>query len=185
MSAQRQTPSADKPVPAEGPITRSRAPYNRVVVKVGTSLLTGGSGRLDLDFMAGLVGQIATLHAQGKQALLVSSGAVAAGRHALGVTQADRDLPLRQVLAAVGQSHLMHAYEQLFASHDIVVAQALLSRRDLTDRLGYLNIRNTLEGLLEHGVVPISIENDLVAVEERAGEGEGRAGAGGPAVGGS
>ena len=170
MSSPRQNPSADKPVPAEGPITQSRAPYHRVVVKVGTSLLTGGSGRLDLDFMAGLVGQIVTLHAQGKQALLVSSGAVAAGRHALGVTQADRDLPLRQVLAAVGQSHLMHAYEQLFASHDIVVAQALLSRRDLTDRLGYLNIRNTLEGLLEHGVVPIINENDVVAVEELAGE---------------
>ena len=170
MSAQRQTPSADEPGSAQEPIARSHASYQRIVVKVGTSLLTGGTGRLDLEIMAGLVGQIAALHAQGRQMLLVSSGAVAAGRHALSVTQADKDLPLRQVLAAVGQSHLMHSYEQLFASHDIAVAQALLSRRDMTDRLGYLNIRNTLEGLLEYKVVPIINENDVVAVEELAGE---------------
>ncbi|MDA0768623.1 MAG: glutamate 5-kinase [Chloroflexi bacterium] len=166
MSAQRQTASTDDP----GSHRRSHTSYQRIVVKVGTSLLTGGTGRLDPAIMAGLVGQIAALHSQGKQMLLVSSGAVAAGRHALGITQEDKDLPLRQVLAAVGQSHLMHAYEELFAAHDISVAQALLSRRDLTDRLGYLNIRNTLEGLLERKVVPIINENDVVAVEELAGE---------------
>lgn len=143
---------------------------NRIVVKVGTSLLTGGTERLNLEIMASLVGQIARLHSQGKEMLLVSSGAVAAGRHVLGVARGDKGLPLRQVLAAAGQSHLMHAYEQLFGWHEIPVAQALLSRKDLKDRLGYLNIRNTLLGLLEYGVVPIINENDVVAVEELTGE---------------
>ena len=170
MSAHRQTPSADYPANADGSNTSSASSYKRVVSKVGTSLLTGGTRRLNMDIMAGLVAQIAQLHAEGKQMLLVSSGAVAAGRHALGITREDKNTPQRQVLAAVGQSHLMHAYEQLFATHDIPVAQALLSRRDLTDRLGYLNIRNTLEGLLDHSVVPIINENDVVAVEELAGE---------------
>ena len=170
MSAHRQTPSADYPANADGSNTSSASSYKRVVSKVGTSLLTGGTRRLNMDIMAGLVAQIAQLHAEGKQMLLVSSGAVAAGCHALGITREDKNTPQRQVLAAVGQSHLMHAYEQLFATHDIPVAQALLSRRDLTDRLGYLNIRNTLEGLLDHGVVPIINENDVVSVEELAGE---------------
>jgi len=143
---------------------------NRMVVKVGTTLLTDHTERLDLEMMATLVGQIARLHEQGKEMLLVSSGAVAAGRHILGVSRGEKDLPLRQVLAAVGQSHLMHAYEQLFNWHDITVAQALLSRRDLSDRLGYLNIRNTFMGLLERRVVPIINENDVVAVEELKGE---------------
>jgi glutamate 5-kinase len=120
--------------------------------------------------MAALVGQIARLHGRGIEVLLVSSGAVAAGRHVLGVARDQKNLPLRQVLAAVGQGRLMHAYEQLFGWHDIPVAQALLSRRDLSDRLGYLNIRNTLLGLLEHKAVPIINENDVVAVEELTGE---------------
>ncbi|MCH8062590.1 MAG: glutamate 5-kinase [Chloroflexi bacterium] len=147
-----------------------RKDYARIVVKAGTAMLTDGSDQLDLGVMTALVGQIASLHEQGKEILLVSSGAVAAGRHAMGVARNDHDLPLRQVLAAVGQGHLMHTYEQLFASHRIVVAQALLSRRDITDRLGYLNIRNTLLGLLDRGVVPIINENDVVAVEELRGE---------------
>ena len=128
--------------------------------------MTGGADRLDLETMATLVGQIARLHRLGVEVMLVSSGAVAAGRHVLGMTREGKDLPLRQALAAVGQGHLMHAYEQLFSWHDISVAQALLSRRDLVDRLGYLNVRNTLLALLEHRVVPIINENDVVAVEE-------------------
>ena len=102
--------------------------------------------------------------------MLVSSGAVAAGRQVLGAPQEGRSLPLRQVLAAVGQSRLMHVYEQLFGTHSVPVAQALISRRDITDRLGYLNLRNTLLGLLERRVVPVINENDVVAVEELTGE---------------
>ena len=148
----------------------SSSPYRRIVVKAGTSLLTRGSQRLDLEVMATLVGQIARLHMGGTEMILVSSGAVAAGRHVLGLLREDKALAMRQALAAVGQSHLMHTYEQLFRSHDVPVAQALLSRRDLSDRLGYLNVRNTLQALLEHKVVPIINENDVVAVDELVGE---------------
>ncbi len=140
--------------------------YRRLVVKAGTSVLTGGTDRLDLEVMSGLVGQIARLHAAGAEVILVTSGAVSAGSHILGKFQGSRDIPSRQVLAAVGQSHLMQAYEQLFAWHSISVAQALLTWKDLADRQSYLNVRNTLMSLLELKVVPVLNENDVVAVDE-------------------
>jgi glutamate 5-kinase len=156
------------PVPASEEISLR---YRRIVAKAGTNLLTAGSARLDLGVMTSLVSQIASLRRMGAQVLLVSSGAVASGRHALGISDTKRrDTPFRQVLAAVGQSKLMHAWEQLFAWEGITVAQALLTRRDTTDRLSYLNIRNTLLALLDLGVVPILNENDVVAVEELEGE---------------
>ena len=144
--------------------------YRRIVVKAGTTLLTGGKDRLDLEVMASLVGQAARLHQQGVQVAVVTSGAVAAGRHLLNSARGDRDIAARQVLAAVGQGRLMGAYEQLFGQQGITVAQALITRRDTMDRIGYLNIRNTLLALLERQVVPIINENDVVAVEE-LGEG--------------
>ena len=144
--------------------------YRRVVVKAGTALITGGTGRLDLETMASLVGQIARMHSAGCQMLLVSSGAVAAGRHVLAVTDAGRDLPERQILAAIGQGRLINAFEQLFGWHDVLVAQALLTGKDLGEREGYLNIRNTLFGLIERRVVPIINENDVVAVDELGGK---------------
>ena len=144
--------------------------YRRIVVKAGTALITGGTGRLDLETMASLVGQIARMHSAGCQMLLVSSGAVAAGRHVLDVTEAGPDLPERQVLAAIGQGRLINAYEQLFGWHDVLVAQALLTGKDLGEREGYLNIRNTLFGLIERRVVPIINENDVVAVDELGGK---------------
>ena len=140
--------------------------YQRVVVKAGTRVLTGGSDRLDMDVMSGLATQIAGIHAAGVAVLLVTSGAVAAGRHSLGFPRERRDIPFRQVLAAVGQGRLMHAYEQFFAEHGVRVAQAVLTYTDLSDRQGYLNVRNTLLALLELGVVPILNENDVVAVDE-------------------
>ena len=143
--------------------------YRRMVVKAGTSLLTRGGDRLNLQVMATLVEQIAQLHLAGVETMLVSSGAVAAGRHVLGVPREGKDVPFRQVLAAAGQGRLMHAYEQLFDWRQIPVAQALLSRKDLSDRLGYLNVRNTLLSLLELRVVPIINENDVVAVDELEG----------------
>ena len=116
--------------------------------------------------MASLVEQIARLHMDGREVLFVTSGAVAAGHHVLGIDKAGRDVPLRQVLAAAGQGRLMHVYEQLFDRHGIPVAQALLTRRDLSDRQGYLNVRNTLMTLLDLKVIPIINENDVVAVDE-------------------
>ena len=146
---------------------RQGAPaYRRIVVKAGTGVLTRGAGRLDLDVMSDLVGQAARLHESGAEVILVTSGAVAAGRHTLGGVPNRRDVPFRQVLAAVGQSYLMHTYQQLFARHGINVAQALITLKDLADRQGYLNVRNTLLALLELRVVPIMNENDVVAVDD-------------------
>ena len=140
--------------------------YHRIVVKLGTSLLTGGSDHLNQEVMSGLIAQVAQLHKQGLELLIVSSGAIAAGRYKLGLTKELRGIPFKQVLASVGQSHLMNFYEQLFAQHNITVAQALLTRADLSDRAGYLNARNTLLALLELRVLCIANENDVVAVDE-------------------
>jgi glutamate 5-kinase len=144
-------------------------PYRRIVAKFGTNLLTGGASRLDLRVMAALVGQVARLRHLGIEVIIVSSGAIAAGRHRLGLRKQRKDIPFRQVLASVGQTHLMQSYDELFAWHDIVVGQTLLTRRDLADRIGYLNARNTLLALLELGAVPVVNENDVVAVEEIEG----------------
>jgi glutamate 5-kinase len=141
--------------------------YRRIVAKLGTSLLTDGD-RLDIEQIGRIVSQIAKLRQLGTEVILVTSGAVAAGRSRLGITRRRRDIPFRQVLAAVGQGRLMQAYDQLFSEHDIVVAQTLLTRRDLSDRLSYLNARNTMLALLSYKVVPIINENDAVALEELA-----------------
>lgn len=147
-------------------MARSSLPYNRIVVKLGTNLLTGGSIQLDKDIMSNLAGQIARLHQQGLEMLIVSSGAIAAGRHKLGLTKDIKGLPHRQVLASVGQNSLINIYENLFSQHGITVAQALLTKADLADRSGYLNTRNTLLSLLELRVLCIINENDVVAVDE-------------------
>ena len=141
-------------------------PHHRIVVKFGTSLLTGGSDQLNQDIMSKLVAQVAQLHKQGLELLIVSSGAMASGRHKLGLTKKIKGIPFKQVLCSVGQSHLMYVYEQLFNQYDIAVAQALLTKTDLSDRAGYLNARNTLLALLQLKVVCIVNENDVVAVDE-------------------
>ena len=150
---------------------RTRPPrHRRIVVKAGTALLTGGGESIDIEVMASLVGQIARLRNAGCEMLLVTSGAVAAGRRVLGVSPGEKNVPLRQALAAVGQSHLMRTYEQLFSWRDVPIAQALISRRDIADRLGYINIRNALSELAARRVIPIINENDVVAVEELSGD---------------
>jgi glutamate 5-kinase len=150
------------------PAPAGRRTYRRIVAKFGTNILTAGTDRLDLEMMASLVGQIARLRREGCEVVVVTSGGVAAGRERLKSPRRRRDLPYRQVLAAVGQVELMQKYHQLFAWHDLVVGQALLTRRDLVDRGGYLNARNTLWALLEFGAVPIVNENDTVAVDQIA-----------------
>ena len=118
--------------------------------------------------MADLVRQMAELRTLSPEVLLVTSGAIAAGQEALGPSRdrLDRDILSRQTLAAVGQSRLMHTYQELFQTHGLHVAQVLLTTKDLSDRQSYLNLRNTLQGLLERRVVPILNENDVVAVDE-------------------
>ncbi len=143
----------------------------RLVVKVGTSVLTAGTDSLNQPFMVDLARQIAYLHDQGTRSLLVSSGAVASGWERLGFPKRqhrrkDDAVSFKQVLAAVGQSRLMHLYEQLFEIYGLTVAQALLTRGDLTDRRRYLNARNTLLQCLAQGIVPIINENDAIATSE-------------------
>jgi glutamate 5-kinase len=116
--------------------------------------------------MSSLVAQVARLHERGLEPIIVSSGAIASGRHKLGLTRKIRGIPFKQVLASVGQSRLMNVYEQLFGQYNITVAQALLTKTDLSDRTGYLNARNTLLALLELRVVCIVNENDVVAIDE-------------------
>jgi glutamate 5-kinase len=149
--------------------TKPAAGYRRIVAKFGTNLLTAGTDQLDHKLMSQLVGQVVRLIEDGREVLIVTSGAIAAGRERLNEHGHRRDIPFRQVLAAVGQAHLMHTYDKLFTAKARVAGQTLLTRRDLTDRGGYLNARNTLLGLLDLGVVPIINENDAVATEEIAG----------------
>ncbi len=140
--------------------------YQRIVVKMGTRLLTGGSNHLDQEIMSRLVAQIAQLHAQGVEPILVSSGAIASGRYKLGLSRKIKGIPFKQVLASVGQSRLMNIYERLFEQHSVPVAQALLTRADLSGRAGYLNARNTLLALLELRVICIVNENDVISIDE-------------------
>jgi glutamate 5-kinase len=142
------------------------SPYRRIVAKLGTSLLTGGSDRVNEDLMSSLVAQMAELHQQGLEFVIVSSGAIALGRNKLGVARKLKGIPFKQVMASVGQIRLMQVWEQLFGRHAITVAQALLTKSDLSDRAGYLNARNTLLALLELRVVCVVNENDVVAVDE-------------------
>ena len=148
---------------------RTQGGYRRIVAKFGTNLLTAGTDQLDRATMSSLVAQVVRLMDEGREVLVVTSGAIAAGRQRLAIDKNRRDIPFRQVLASVGQAHLMQLYDGLFAARGRVVAQTLLSKRDLSDRIGYLNARNTLLGLLEMGVVPIVNENDAVAIDEIAG----------------
>jgi glutamate 5-kinase len=151
-------------------LTPQQVQHRRIVVKVGSNVLTAGTDRLDLAAMAQLADQIAMLRERGAQVILVTSGSIAAGRHRLGGNGEGeglaRDVQRRQVLAAVGQSRVMALWDELFEAHDIVIAQALLTRFDLAQRLGYLNARNVLLSMLGLGVVPIVNENDVVSVEE-------------------
>lgn len=140
--------------------------YRRIVAKVGTTSLTSGSDHLNAPAMQRLADQIGLLRKAGTSVVLVTSGAVAAGRERLGVDFDRKDLPAKQALAAIGQALLMRRWNAIFAEQDIVVAQALLTRQDLSQRLGYLNARTTLLTLLEHQVLPIINENDVVAVDE-------------------
>jgi glutamate 5-kinase len=146
----------------------------RLVIKLGTSVLTAGTDRLNRPYMVDLARQVAGLRAAGVQVALVSSGAIAAGRERLGAAPQQRaraNVPLKQMFAAVGQSRLMHLYEQLFELYGLQVAQALLTRDDLRDRRRYLNARNTLNLCIERGIVPIINENDaLVTAEIRVGD---------------
>lgn len=138
----------------------------KIIIKFGTGLLTTESGNLDHDIIRQLVGQIARLISEGRQVVLVSSGAIGAGFPLLNQPKRPRTLPLLQASASVGQAKLMRLYDDLFSEHGITVAQILLTRDDLKIRKRHLNIRNTLTTLLQNSVLPIINENDTVSVDE-------------------
>jgi glutamate 5-kinase len=139
---------------------------SRIVVKLGTGVLTDSRKLIDPAQLAQLVAQIAALKKAGKEVVLVTSGAVGAGMGALGYESRPTDLAEKQACAAVGQSRLMTAYDKLFAAHGLVVAQVLLTHDDLEHHERHLNARNTLVTLLQRGVIPIINENDAVSFTE-------------------
>ncbi len=136
-----------------------------LVVKAGTSILTGGTDRLDIPYMADLVGQICQLWDQGNRVVLVTSGAIRSGIGALGLKE-PLSLAEKQAAASVGQGLLMATYRELFGRLGKQVGQVLLTRADVEDRQSFLNARRTFQQLFRWSVVPIVNENDTVATEE-------------------
>ncbi|MDO3378589.1 glutamate 5-kinase [Geoalkalibacter halelectricus] len=137
----------------------------RVVVKIGSNVISDGNGLL-LPRIAALCQEVCRLKAQGLEVILVSSGAVSAGKGVLGISGRPQTIPLKQAAAAIGQPRLMRAYKEYFQEQGYLAAQVLLTRDDLANRRRYLNARNTLLTLLDFGVTPIINENDTVVVEE-------------------
>lgn len=138
----------------------------RLVVKVGSALVTNNGTGLAIDYLGELARQIARLREDGREVLLVSSGAIAAGMQRLGWTSRPHAMHELQAAAAVGQMGLAQAYETCFTQYGLKTAQILLTHEDLADRLRYLNARSTLTALLQLGVVPIINENDTVVTDE-------------------
>jgi len=138
----------------------------RVLVKVGSSVLTTPQGTLDRGRVGALAGQVCVLLDQGRHVILVSSGAIAAGMGELGLPGRPTNMPDLQAAAAVGQGRLIQAYSEAFARHGRHVGQVLLSRDDMESRARFLNTRNTLRALAAMGCVPIINENDSVSIEE-------------------
>lgn len=144
----------------------SNAQSQTIIVKLGTSTLTAGTEHLSRPQLVDIIRQIAALHAQGQRMVIVSSGAIAAGREVLNYPDLNNHLPAKQMLSAVGQGHLMQVYSMLFGLYDVRIGQVLLTHGDISHRTRYLNARDTLNTLLDYGIVPVINENDTVAVDE-------------------
>ncbi len=144
---------------------RSLGGVRRLVVKVGSGLVTATGGGADPSRIETLAAQIAAVRGE-REVVLVTSGAIVTGMARLALSERPRSIPEKQAAAAVGQSALMWQYEIAFKRHGIAVGQVLLTAQDIADRTRYINARNTLLALLRFGVVPIVNENDTVAVEE-------------------
>lgn len=138
----------------------------RYVFKVGTSLLTHETFQLNRDFLAKFVAHVSQIHEAGDEVMVVTSGAVAAGRQKISFSQEKKHIPYRQALAAVGQGILMTTYQELFAKEKISVAQALLTNYDFVNRENFLNTQNVLHELLARRVIPIVNENDVTTIAE-------------------
>ena len=139
---------------------------SRVVIKVGTAVLAGESGRLDREMISWLAEGVERLRTDVTDVAIVSSGAIAAGMEKLGMSSRPCNLEELQAVASVGQGLLMHIYSEIMGSRGLSVGQVLITQSNLTHRQQYLNARHTLERLFEMGVVPVVNENDTVATEE-------------------
>ena len=137
-----------------------------IVVKVGTSTITHANGSMDFHLTEKLVRVLADLRSDGKNIVLVTSGAIGIGRFRMGISDRPSSLPQKQALAAIGQVSLMHYYSKLFCEYDQIVAQVLITRDVVDDELKKQNAYNTFCTLLDYGVIPIVNENDTVATEE-------------------
>ncbi len=140
--------------------------YKKIVVKVGTNVITTKNGELDLEILQQLTAQIAELQKQGIQIILVSSGAVGAGRSVVKLSGTIAPVAARQVLASTGQIKLISTYNELFAEHGLVTAQILVTKSDFSDRLHYLNMQTCFSSLLQQNIIPVVNENDAVSVTE-------------------
>lgn len=138
----------------------------RIVIKLGTGVLTKGIGQLDTDRISALCLQVQTLRSQGIEVVVVSSGAVGLGMGKLGLKKRPKDLATLQACASVGQSILINTWQKCFDPHELTVSQILLTREDLRARHRHNAVFNTVEQLLAHGVVPIVNENDTVSATE-------------------
>jgi len=140
--------------------------HKRIVVKIGSNVIASREKGLNETRMEGIAGEISEMIQRGVEHFVVSSGAILCGAKTMGLANYPKTLPMKQAAAAVGQSHLMWAYERLFIQHKIKVAQILLTRDDLANKKRYLNARNTLLALQDNKILPIINENDTVATEE-------------------
>ena len=138
----------------------------RIVVKVGSSTITHANGKRDFARMDRLARELSDLQNQGKEMILVTSGAVAVGVDRLGLKEKPKTIPGKQAAAAVGQGILMHTYDKFFSEYGQITAQVLITRQETVDRHRYINARNTFKELLKSRVIPIVNENDVVALDE-------------------
>jgi glutamate 5-kinase len=140
--------------------------YKRIIVKIGSNVFTNDEGLPDIKRISHLVEEIAAIKKLGKEVILVSSGAVASGRSLITVSEKYDAVAARQLLASIGQVKLINTYSQLFERFQILCSQVLVTKEDFRDRLHYLNMKTCLELLLQHEVIPVVNENDVVSVTE-------------------
>ncbi len=140
--------------------------HKRIVVKIGTKVITSRERALDKDVVKDIALQVSDIQDKGTQVILVTSGAIGAGMWLINLKKRPQALSELQAAAAIGQSHLMHLYSDYFKSRGYQIGQVLLTQEDFNDRQRYLNIKHTLEALLKHNVIPIINENDTVATDE-------------------
>lgn len=144
----------------------NRATY-RLVIKLGSNVLTSENGELDLTVIQNIVSQISKLKKNGHEVILVSSGAVSAGKSIYTLNNVQDNVIKRQVYSAIGQVKLMNIYADLFAKHNLVCAQVLATKEDFTrEKENYKNMKNCFKGLLKDAIIPIVNENDVVSLEE-------------------